>query len=692
MAPVVGVIGALVATKVGAFVVAAVINIGISALSRALAPKAPRPRPIFELEYSGTVEPARIIYGEVKASGLNVLPPVVTGARGEFLHQVVALARHEVTAINDTYFNQEVIESTDLDSAGEVRAGTYNLKAYVRKYLGTTTQTADTLLMEALPTAWTSDFRGRGIPYVYLRYKYDSEVYKNGKPEVSFIVQGRSCYDPRLDTSPGANVTDTAYSAYTTNPALCLADYLIADFGLDEDATRIDWDAVVTAADICDETVLTPDGSQSRYTCNVIFNAAVNPTDFEEHISMLAKAMMGVCYYSGGKWRMDAGAWSAPAFDLTDSDLCGEMQIETAPPRKGSKVYNFVRGRYVDPARNYQLVEFRPISNSTYETEDGGQRIPLEVEFPCCNNEYEAQRNAILLSRQSRRKKTLSAVYKFGEAFKIRPFDTGYVTHDELNFDQQLMRCISWRFRSEPAIELVLQEAGPEDFEDPDVEDYIEPDEIGSLISNDYVPERCYALGMIPQVNGFLIQWKMDPTVVPGIVTSIKQSDDPLGSANAMRISVTGDTQAFIPRVSTDTTYIWIQAEPPGAPARASLQEPPTEGLPCYALEVTTTLSAYAVPSSATAYVFESSTAVTQDVEVSVAGGTPPYTYAWTWLSGGAGISINAPSSAITSFTSTGLTVGESRGGTARCTITDDASAETTVDVLVSTLNIAFVF
>lgn len=54
-------------------------------------------------------------------------------------------------------------------------------------------------------------------------------------------------------------------------------------------------------------------------------------------------------------------------------------------------------------------------------------------------------------------------------------------------------------------------------------------------------------------------------------------------------------------------------------------------------------------------------------------GGTAPYTYAWTYVSGNS-YTINSPSSASTTFT-TSLTAGQLKSGVYRCTVTDSLSA-----------------
>ena len=66
---------------------------------------------------------------------------------------------------------------------------------------------------------------------------------------------------------------------------------------------------------------------------------------------------------------------------------------------------------------------------------------------------------------------------------------------------------------------------------------------------------------------------------------------------------------------------------------------------------------------------------------VTASGGTPAYTYAWTWLSGGTGITITSATSASTTFSGTQSLDGTRLTGTARCTVTDSLSATATVDV-----------
>ncbi|MDR7101530.1 hypothetical protein [Croceicoccus sp. BE223] len=85
-----------------------------------------------------------------------------------------------------------------------------------------------------------------------------------------------------------------------------------------------------------------------------------------------------------------------------------------------------------------------------------------------------------------------------------------------------------------------------------------------------------------------------------------------------------------------------------------------------------------------------STATLTSEAVTAVAvGGTGPYSYAWTKLSGGA-ITINSPAAATTTFTAASMGIGESRTAYFLCTVTDAATdTVTTVTVTVTFLRAA---
>jgi hypothetical protein len=79
------------------------------------------------------------------------------------------------------------------------------------------------------------------------------------------------------------------------------------------------------------------------------------------------------------------------------------------------------------------------------------------------------------------------------------------------------------------------------------------------------------------------------------------------------------------------------------------------------------------------------STINTGNTVATASGGAGPYGYAWTWQSGGFGLTINNPNSATTNFTANGIAPNTLVSGVALCTVTDSygqtASATTSVTI-----------
>jgi hypothetical protein len=657
------------------------INIGaqmfLSGVADVLTPKPRLPGdPGVQQEYTGGVEPRRIVYGTMRVSGLNVIPPLTSGASNEFLHQVLAVAGHEVNAITDVYFDQTAIASADIgavsgtDADGLVGgAGAYLNLAWIRRYTGTSSQTADYIL-DTTFSAWTSSHRGRGIAYLAVRYKYNADGYKNGKPEVTCIVQGKKCYDPRLDSSPGANPTNASYIAYTNNPALHLADYLTdASVGLGETTGRINWTDVVTAANICDETPAIPSTTQKRYTSNVVLDCTAR---YEDNIKVLAGAMLGHCFYTGGKWSMKAGAWTSSAFSLSESDLTGSVEVSGDIPRKDK--YNAVRGWFLDAARNYQQGEFQPVTNSGYESTDG-ERIWKEIQMAACTNDYECQRAAIILNRIGRRIR--SATLTCGmSAYKIKLFETGTVTLAEIGWNAQTVRCMGWTFTADGQIQIQLREEASTDWSDPSAGTYTVPGSNTIAVPDGFTPTEPLNFSAQQVLDGILFSWEPPTLTVPGTTYTIYEytSSTPLSSATAVASGLTGTSRTLI-KVDTTTRYYWIKAVAPNG--NLSGPTPTTTGISGRALSISAGFrmnpNSLSLGKTGTA-----STLTTAAASAVVVGGTPGYTYSWVYTSGDTSITCSANTTINPTFSRASMAVDDEFDGVWTLTTTDSLSATCT--------------
>lgn len=93
-----------------------------------------------------------------------------------------------------------------------------NSLARVRRYYGRQDQAADAGLIASLPDFWTSAHRAAGVAYLVVELDYDREAFSGGIPNVSAIVKGLKCYDPRKNKVPNPLMTGAVPGAPGTLP------------------------------------------------------------------------------------------------------------------------------------------------------------------------------------------------------------------------------------------------------------------------------------------------------------------------------------------------------------------------------------------------------------------------------------------------------------------------------------------
>ena len=108
------------------------------------------------------IVPRSIIYGTVRKGGAIVHAETLNNNADLYL--VIALCGHEVNSIGSIFFNDTEITTSQINSSGNVTAGTFSGKAQIIKHLGATDQTVDTVL-DSASTVWTSNHRIRGVAY-----------------------------------------------------------------------------------------------------------------------------------------------------------------------------------------------------------------------------------------------------------------------------------------------------------------------------------------------------------------------------------------------------------------------------------------------------------------------------------------------------------------------------------------------
>lgn len=642
----------------------------------------------------GSTESRRVVFGKTRCGGVVVYYNT-SGTNGKYLHYVVAYTGHQVNAVKDVYLDTNRILDANINAGtGAVTQAPMTGKLNIWRYTGTSTQSADSTLTSAFPGTWTSAHQLKGIAYAHYRLERSDDAFPSGAPQsFSAVIEGAKLYDPRLDSTNGGSgshrYTDPTTWAYSTNPALILRWILCGGsvttdvgtphvkYGLKDSNSRINDAFTMAASNECDESITgastTPLGDQSRYTCNVELTTG---QPVREWLETVLFTMAGACVYVNGKWRIYAGAYDTPTHALTDADVFGDMEVQDTSPH--SERYNAVSAVFRDSTQDYieQTTQFR--TDSTYETQDGGERLTKEIDLAGVVTDPAAQRLCEIEKRKSRLMRSVKFTGSLN-LLKIAPWETFTLTYSKYGWTNRVFRCTERQFKyAEEAgvVELTAIVEASTVYTDMVTADYNNPNS-HVAIYNIENPEPPTTLTTTGQLNGIVVFWTKSAT--NGVTYEVEQSSSSTMSSPTV-VYAGADNQVFLYRSSTTAVYFRVRALKNG---QYSTYEPATNGISGAASAVTTTLDGTASPTSASAS-GSSSSQTTGSVTVTPTGGTSPYTYAWTWASGGTGITINSTTAATTSFTSTSLTQPETRTGVARCTITDNVAATKTVDVSVS--------
>lgn len=424
------------AAFVGSFFGRLVVTAGLTAVASYLSsqdqPTTPDYRGITQREenFTDSLAVRQVIYGRVMVGG-----PIVyaeTTNHNNYLHLVIPVAGHEITAFDKIYFNDDELT---LDGSGNVTApAQYAGKARIKTYLGTTSQSADPDLIAESNGLWTSNHKLTGVAYIYARLAFDQDAFPNGRPTIKAIVRGKKIYDPR-----------TATTGYSANPALCVLDYLRdSTFGFGATLSEINTTTFNAAANICDENVaLAAGGTEKRYECHGVIMSDRTPKSALED---LLTSCGGMIFYSGGKWNMNASAYNTPTVTLTDNDLRAPINLVTRHSKRDN--FNIVKGVFVSPDDGWQATDFPAIKSTTFIADDYNIESSFDLTLPFTISSPMAQRLAKIALYRHRQQMTLELKCKM-TAFQIEVGDTIMVTNTRYGFSSKPFEVINFNFAIE---------------------------------------------------------------------------------------------------------------------------------------------------------------------------------------------------------------------------------------------------
>jgi hypothetical protein len=469
-----------------------------------------------EVLIRSAVAPRVRLYGRDRVSG-QLVHAESTGAKREFLHIVIKLADHECDAIEQVWFGDVLLPDPDVNGfiqSGEFAAAkqrsavetvtsngagvatlsraaaavnsatvpdtdawappsavgfghtpgaatvtglppstavtigyTWNEgKALVRirKHLGGAGQVADLELVAASAGKWTVNHVGVGICYAYVRVEYDQDVFGQvGLPEMTFVVRGAKVADPRTSTV-----------AWSSNWALCVADYLKQADGMAAAPAAVPDSEVIAAANISDELVtLTAGGAtQKRYEINTTISTAQAPRDALED---MLDAGAGRCVWTQGRWLLRPGAYRTPAPALGVDDLAGYAEV--LPARSRDERFNAVRVTYRDPSQGWAEVQAPLVTNTLYETEDGGVRVVRDLQLDSAMDAMRAQRLGKIELERSRQALRVSAPFNL-RAYDLAPTDTVPLDWPRYGWSGKVFEVLERAQATNGRLQYVLQE------------------------------------------------------------------------------------------------------------------------------------------------------------------------------------------------------------------------------------------
>lgn len=347
--------------------------------------------------------PRKIVFGET-AAGNDVRLFETFGSKRDRYFQVVALASHRLNSIK-TF----TTETTLAWSAGSLVA------PGIESFRAVTEGSSGNAQPGGSGTLWTSTSRFTGCAYLAITWKLDTKFWPQGIPQkVITVVEGCPVYDPRRDSANGGagahradNQSTWSYYADTSaigrNPALALLTYLIGwkingklVWGRGVPLSRINLDSFRTYANICEERVYLADGGNvQRYTIDGIFSTA----DTHETVMSAITACMGSCKLNdvGGQYQLIGGFddTAGPKIAFTEDDIIGPqgspVPYTWEPGQSIRDTYNIVRGRFSDPAQQFQLADWGSIE---LDAEADGIPRPMTLEFGAVSRAETCQRIA----------------------------------------------------------------------------------------------------------------------------------------------------------------------------------------------------------------------------------------------------------------------------------------------------------
>lgn len=434
----------LLATSLTAILIGGVIVVGAALLMRKMMARQ-QTDPGMLINKNSNNDPIPIVYGErrVGATRTFVRSAGATGGAGhEYLHIVYTICEGPIESIQKIYFND--VEVWDVSTGIATSAGEDNINytglLEINNHLGSTTETADANLVARFPSEWTSNHRGRGIAYSYIRMKYNRDAF-GGLPTVTFLVRGRKVRD--VDNTSAAE-------AYSTNPANILYDYLTHQtYGRGFPASLIDITSFQDAKDYYNltHTYL----GAAKYTIN---GALASDDNTYDNVQKILASCNSALIFSNGVYKLLPFKLANSIDTITDSHIVDSWSMSFGDK---TRRFNTIRVSFANIDDDYQQGAIT-VDNSTFKADDNNLLLKKDINFDLVVDPNRAKLLAYELLMQSRYQTTVELTLPHVKQ-TLEPMDVITFEHSQIT-DQvpTLYRVLDIQLRSDGTVKIVAQE------------------------------------------------------------------------------------------------------------------------------------------------------------------------------------------------------------------------------------------
>lgn len=499
----------------------------------------------------------------VDGAGKPIPAPVASDVHG--IYRITSQYADDALTVSTFSVSGYVISATGL-TVGRTIVFYYQTaagatKARVRQYLGAPGQAADATMITNLPGTWTSNHKASGVAYLVVELDYDQDAFIGGVPNVSAVVRGMKCFDPRTGTT-----------AWTENPALHARALATHSLGGRLPTAAIDDTSVIAAANACDVSATYVVGSATHV--RPIYKAGyTHATDRKpkDGLDDLCQAMGGAWVWSDGQLRIFAGSYVTPnPTTLTDSWLSNDEAPQIQPALARQSLVNTVTASFADQFQDYTVVPMPKLSPTAYVTTDGAV-LTQNIDYAAVTFSGQAQYLSACMMRRQRLGMTIRLRCNW-RAWQVQAKDVQLVTLSRFGWVNMPFEVLEDAMQPDGSIELTLQATDPSIWNmdagfsaTPVVPNTLMPQPWGvspitnlAATSGDATLIRQVDGTVVPQIQ---VTWDAitDSRVLQGGYVEIRywrmgDSADTFSTIKALGT----DTQAFLPGVRVGSQYVIV--------------------------------------------------------------------------------------------------------------------------------------